>query len=61
MPLLSVRIAVVLSPALISHPFLGAGGLLGGALLMDAIDDNERDSYQDGFQDGADYDDGGDW
>ncbi|PBK73144.1 hypothetical protein ARMSODRAFT_717825 [Armillaria solidipes] len=39
---------------------IGAGGLLGGALLMDAIDDNERDAYQDGLQDGADYDDGGD-
>jgi hypothetical protein len=39
------------------------GGLIGGMLLMDAIDDHEdneqQESYQDGYQDGQDNDDGG--
>ncbi|KAF5674753.1 rna-binding fus [Fusarium heterosporum] len=40
---------------------MGAGaGLLGGALIANAMDDDdEREAYQDGYQDGADYDDGG--
>lgn len=52
-----------------SHGGMGAGGmaamgmgggLLGGMLLGDAIGDHDRDIYQDGFQDGADFDsDGG--
>ncbi|KAF9032647.1 hypothetical protein BDZ89DRAFT_573029 [Hymenopellis radicata] len=29
---------------------LGAGGLIGGALLADAINDHEEDAYQDGEQ-----------
>jgi hypothetical protein len=39
---------------------LGAGaGLVGGALLMDAIDDREDEAYQDGYD--AGQDDGGDF
>ncbi len=29
---------------------LGAGGLIGGALIADAINDNEQDAYQEGEQ-----------
>ncbi|RGP62829.1 hypothetical protein FLONG3_10121, partial [Fusarium longipes] len=38
---------------------LGAGaGLLGGAMLMNAFDNDEQEAYQDGFEDGADFDGG---
>ncbi|KAJ3574886.1 hypothetical protein NP233_g1453 [Leucocoprinus birnbaumii] len=37
------------------------GGLLGGMLLEDAIDDSERDAYDQGFADGDNFGDGGDW
>ncbi|CEI65214.1 hypothetical protein FVEN_g6349 [Fusarium venenatum] len=38
---------------------LGAGaGLLGGAMLMNSFDNDEQDAYQDGFEDGADFDGG---
>lgn len=39
---------------------MGAGaGLLGGALLANSFDHMQEDAYQDGFQDGADFDGGG--
>jgi hypothetical protein len=39
---------------------LGLGaGVLGGALIADAINDNEHDAYMDGYQDGQDNDFGG--
>jgi len=39
---------------------LGAGaGLVGGMLLMDAIDDHNQEEYNEGYQDGAAADDGG--
>ncbi|KAH6885930.1 hypothetical protein B0T10DRAFT_462175 [Thelonectria olida] len=39
---------------------LGVGaGLIGGALIADAIDDNEQEAYQEGYQDGNDNDFGG--
>lgn len=39
---------------------LGAGaGLVGGMLLMDAIDDNQQEAYQEGYQDGNNDDYGG--
>jgi len=41
---------------------LGAGaGLLGGALLMDAFEDHSQAEYDQGFQQGAAADDGGDY
>ena len=30
----------------------GGAGLVGGALLMDAIEDHDREEYQEGFADG---------
>ncbi|KAJ3476794.1 hypothetical protein NLI96_g10918 [Meripilus lineatus] len=43
----------------------GGAGLVGGMLLENALDDHndyEREmGYQEGFQDGADFGDGGDW
>jgi len=38
----------------------GGAGLVGGALLMDAIEDREEEAYQDGFDNGFD-DATGDW
>lgn len=38
----------------------GGAGLVGGALLMDAIEDREEEAYQDGFDNGFD-DAAGDW
>ncbi|GAA5897717.1 uncharacterized protein JCM6883_006794 [Sporobolomyces salmoneus] len=39
---------------------LGAGaGLLGGAMLMNAWDNNQEDAYRDGYQDGQQDDNGG--
>ena len=30
----------------------GAAGLVGGALIANAINDNEEDAYREGYQDG---------
>ena len=30
----------------------GGAGLVGGALLMDAIDDHDQSEYQEGYQEG---------
>ena len=31
----------------------GGAGLVGGALLMDAFEDHDRDEYQDGYDQGS--------